>query len=496
MTRRSLPLWLGVAVVFTGVLIVGCGSNGGSSGVTNPSLSSPTGSVVAFGTDAPICDVESFVVNINSAGLVPQGGGTPVPFITSATPATVDFARLVEFTSILNTATVAPGTYSQLQMTLANPQLIVLNTAANPPAPQTVSASLTTSTLTVTINPALVITANTTSGLMMDFNLRKSLQVGSTGQVTGTVDPQLTVAATTTSGSTVGEATSLYGLVQNPSTNNVPTGFTGSFGLTVQDGTGQTLTVLSNSDTVFEGDGVTSFGELTADAFVEVDAIVNTSGQIIAQTVDSEEQASTASQKSAFLGKVISVTRDGSGDATAFTLLVDDEIPNMNGTIPLHSGLNVTLTSTTHFFTNWQHWNRQAFTFSPTTLGVAERVAVFGDIGSGSPPTMTASHLFLRPRNVMGNFNTLVAAQSDNKTGGFTMTPCGALFGGQPITVVTYPDTFFNNVSGLVGLTPSPTLNTYGVLFYEQTAGRANGNVTWTAPTWVMQARGVHQLPN
>jgi hypothetical protein len=154
------------------------------------------------------------------------------------------------------------------------------------------------------------------------------------------------------------------------------------------------------------------------------------------------------------------------------------------------------LTGTTTYFTNWQHWNRQAFTFSPKTLGVAEKVAVFGVLGSGSPPTMTANHVFLRPRNVMGNFNTLQAAGSDGKTGGFTLTPCGGLFGGTPITVITYSDTNFTGVSGLVALTAAPTLNTRGLLFYEATSGTTNAGASWTAPTWVMQARGVHQLPN
>ncbi len=58
--------------------------------------------------------------------------------------------------------------------------------------------------------------------------------------------------------------------------------------------------------------------------------------------------------------------------------------------------------------------------------------------------TMTAHQMFLRPRNVMGTFNSLLGV-----TGAFTMTPCGALFGNQAITVLTYPDTVFNGVSGL-----------------------------------------------
>lgn len=495
MSKRNMLFLAGGAFVLAAALMVGCGSNGGSVSEESPT-STPSGSVVAFGTDAPVCDVESFIATITSASLVPQGGGSSVSLITSAAPATVDFARLTDFTNILSTASVAPGTYNQLQMTLTSPQLVALNTSTSPPSPQPIPATLTATSFTITINPALVVSSSTTTGLTMDFNLRKSLQVDGTGQVTGTVDPQITATAATISGSTVGEADSLYGIVQSVSTSNLPSGFTGSFALAVADGTGQTFTILSNSSTVFEGDGVTSFSEFTANTFVEVDAIVTTSGQIIAQTVDSEEQTSPSSQKSAFLGKVINVTRDGSGNATAFTLLVDDEVPSLNGTIPLHSGLNVALTSNTNYFTNWQHWNRQAFTFSPATLGLAEKVAVFGVLGSGSSPTMTANRVFLRPRNVMGNFVSLQAAGSDGVTGGFTMTPCGSLFGGKPITVITYSDTNFTGVSGLINLTAAPTLNTRGDLFYEQTSGKTAAGASWTAPTWVMQAREVHQLPN
>jgi hypothetical protein len=490
-------VFLSVLAVLAMALMVACQSNGGGKAPTQ--FGTPAGSVVIFGTDAPLCDVESFSATITTASLVPQSGGNPVSLISSTAPATVDFARLTEFTNILNTASIPAGTYNQFQMALTNPQLVVLDTSTSPPTSQPVAATLAATTFTISFSPALVIASNATSGLTLDFNLRKSLQVGSTGQVTGTVDPQISVTANTNSGSTVGEADSLYGIVQNPSTTNPPAGFTGSFGLAVQDGTGQTLTILTNSSTVFEGNTVTNISNLPANTFVEVDAIVNTSGQIIAQTIDSEEPTSTATattENSAFLGKIINVTRDVSGNATSFTLLIDDEVPDASGLVPLHSGLTVTLAGTTHYFTNWQHWNPQAFIFGPKTLGLAQKVAVFGALGSGSPPTITASDVFLRPRTVQGNFVTLQVAQSDNMTGGFTMTPCGALFGGQAITVLTYSNTNLNGVSGLTYLTATPTLNTHGVLFYQQTSGTTSIGASWNAPTWVMEARGVHQLPN
>jgi len=96
-------------LVLVGALVVGCGSNAGPSTITQSVSPTPSGSAVAFGTDAPICDVESFIVQITNASLVPQGGGTPVTLISSTTPATVDFARLVDFTNILSSTGLRRG---------------------------------------------------------------------------------------------------------------------------------------------------------------------------------------------------------------------------------------------------------------------------------------------------------------------------------------------------------------------------------------------------
>ena len=480
----GLLIWIGTA------LMTGCGA-----GVSHLPAGSASGSLVTFATDAPVCDVESFSVAITSASLVPENGGSPVPLISSTAPATVDFARLADFTSILNLSNNVPaGTYTGLQLSLANPQLVVLNPSVTPPIPQAVPATLATASLTITISPALVTSTESAAGLTVDFDLQKSLQVNNSGQVTGTVDPQIAVSAAVAAGSTVGEADALYGMVQSVTAANLPVNFTGSFVLALGDGTGQTLTVLSNDNTVFEGDDVAKFSDLTANTFVEVDAIVNTGGQLVAQTIDAEEQTSAVSQKSAFLGTVLSVQRPASGNATAFTLLVDDEVPSLSGTVPVHSTLNVTLQGSVHYFTNWQNWNRQAFTFGPQTLGAGEKVAVFGVLQAGG--TLAAGQVFLRPRNIAGNFKTLQKAGSDGKSGGFSLVPCGDLLSGQPLTVVTYSDTSFSGVGGLAALTATPTLNTTGVLFYQLVSGKTAGGASWTAPAWVMQARGIRQLPD
>ncbi len=267
MSRRHASFRL---LVLASVLTVGCG--GGSSPI--PVAPKP-GTVFIFGTDAPACGVESFPVTITSASLVAQGGGQITTVVSPAAPATVDFARLEGFTNLMGNASVPPGKYSDLNVSLANPGLVTLNTANSPPSPQVTTVTLTSTSFLVPINPPLVVTSTTNSGLTFDFNLRQSVQLNASGQPTGTVDPQITLSPNTSSASSVGEATALYGVAGAPGAAGVSGSYTGSFPLTLNDGTGQTISVLVDGNTVFEGDGVTSLSQVAANDFVEVDAVVN-----------------------------------------------------------------------------------------------------------------------------------------------------------------------------------------------------------------------------
>ena len=507
MNRKERAFLRALVAGLATVLMLGCGSGTGVVTSTKPNPNELTGALVTFGTDQPSCDVEAFMVTLQSAALVPQDGSGPVSITAPTQP--VDFASLVDFTNILTFGSVTTGTYNQLTLTLTSPVLTYLDTTASPPAPKTLPSCTTsvtsnctsfsngtpTDTLNLMFSPPLMITTGGTAGLVVDFDMRDSVQTGTNGMITGVVDPQITVSPSVASGTTLGEADTLYGAVVTPTpacTTN--SGFTGCFSLQTQGGVGQILTIQVNSSTDFEGDSVTDLSTLSAGTFVEVDAIVDTSGNIIAQEVDAEEQVVTTGQHAGFLGKVIGVTRDTSGNATAFNLLVGHEAWDMTSEVPLQSSLAVTLSDNTHYWTNWHHWNRKAFRFGPQTLGLAERVSVFGTLQAGSPPTLTGEFVFLRQRSVLGTFTAPLASGSDNATGGFTMQPCGPLFGGKTITVLTFGDSRFRGVGGLSGLTPGPVINVAGLLFYEQTNGPGTPP-TWTAPTWVMQAKTVHQLP-
>ncbi len=82
-------------------------------------------------------------------------------------------------------STVSPGTYSQVMLTISNPQITVLNQPT--PILTSFTGQATSFAVTLDINPPLVVTGNTSVALNLDFNLRKSIQTNATGQVTGTL---------------------------------------------------------------------------------------------------------------------------------------------------------------------------------------------------------------------------------------------------------------------------------------------------------------------
>jgi len=483
---------IGLAVVagLGALFMLGCGS---ASMVSPPARSNATGSLVVFGSDAPLCDVLSFQVTIIGATLTSQGGGDPVSILSSGQSIPVDFARLIDFTALLSFASVPAGTYSQLTLTLSSPQLTVLDVQQVPPAPVAIPATLTTSTATADIDPPLTVPSNGTAGLAIDFRLRKSVQTDANGQVTGTVAPVLRAAPSIESPENgIGEVDELHGIVRSVSTTSSNPSFTGSFTLQTRGGIGAVFTIYATGNTYF--DGVAGLSGLTTDTFAEVEAFVDGSGNIVAKEVEVEEQGSAFERRGAFIGRVIDVTRDSAGNATQFKLFVREEHPDLSSAVPLRSALTVNISSTTRFRMVARGMNQGNFTFDPTALGLGQAVVVHGMLQPGTPPILDAKGVFLRPQTILGNYTALLASASDGKTGGFALAPCGAIFQGQPITTLTFGRTAFAGVSGLVGLGPKPTLAVKGLLIYEQTNGSLN-SVTWTAPTWVMEAKQIHQLP-
>lgn len=485
---RKALLWL-TFLSSLGVFIVqsGCGGNSPPQSQSSNNM----GTVAVFGGDSPVCSVIAFEVTLTGVTLTPQGGGVPVSLLPSGQSQRVDFAALTGFNTLLNVASAPEGVYDQATITLADPQITILDTTQNPPAPKTIPTMLERGTVTVGIRPLLNVTAGSATGINLDFRLLQALQVDSQGQLTGKVIPAFQVTPNVTSiVNGLGRIDEFRGVVQNVTTSSNNPSFTGSF--TVEMGSGRVFQVEVTSSTQFEG--ISGLGALAPGTFVEVDVFVDSKGNIVAREVELQQPPTTTF--SGFAGTVASVVRDNTGRATQFNLLVRHEWPRSLASVPVHSLLTVNIASTTIFRIGFmaQSVNEAQLTFDPTTLGVGEQVGVFAQLNSGTPPTADARGIVLQPFGYVGNFTALLATGKDGKTGGFTAILCSPVLEGNPVTVLTFADTEFSRgLTDLSSLSTSQDLLILGLLFYQPSPITANG-VTVSAPGWVLEARVVRKL--
>ena len=509
--HRLIFAWLGLAGMT--LMLTGCGGSSpapsmSSSSTTSSSsnLNSTTaslGSVTLFGADAPVCDVISLVVTITGATLTPQAGGTPVSVLSQGKSITVDFAQLMDFSTVLNFASVPIGTYSGITLTLSAPQLTVLDTTKNPPAAITISTTLTTATVTVSISPPLNVTSNGSAGLEIEFNLLKSVQVATNGQVTGTVNPVIQVSPTRTSTEdgmdNIGEVEDLEGIVQKVTTSSSNSSFTGSF--VVESANGSSFTVNTTNSTEFEDDAP-GLSSLVAGDFVEVDAFVDSNTNIVAKEVEVEQPQEAIPHEPAFVGLITFVKRDLSGRASAFELVVLKEHPDQSATAPLDSTLIVRVLPSTKFRIAAKGTDEDKLQFGPSNLGAGQEVIVLAQPQSGittpaitTPAMMNADVVLLKLQSVLGTFSGLLDKEGeDEKAGAFLLLPCSSLFQGQPILVLTHEDTAFAGINNLAALMPEATIIVKGLLLYEPQPITLRRGISVKVPTWVLEAKQVHQL--
>ena len=434
--RKYLAALMAVASVSVAIIELSCGS---SSTQQVQQHTVATGSLAILASDAPLCAVLSLTVTITGATLTPEGDGSPVSVISSSQPLTVDFASLMDFATMLSFSKVPAGDYAQITLTLSNPQLMVLDTTKSPLAPASIPATLTNSTVTVNIEPDLDVETNGSASLTLDFNLLKSVQTDSNGQVTGTLSPVFRAKSKKSTGDeNEDELDDLKGTVQSVTTTSSNSAFIGSFVLA----RGQnTLTINITSNTKF--DDISGLSALAANTFVEVDARLDSNGNIVAKQVSAEDADDQNSGRVTLVGLATSVNRDSTGHATQFKMFVVETHPEDNSLFPEHAPATVNITGTTVFNIANPTVSQASLTFVATTLGIGQAVAVHGDTVQSSPGTLTANSIFLRKRSIVGNFSTLLAAGSDDLTGGFTMVPCSPIFQSQPTTVLTFSQTEF-----------------------------------------------------
>jgi hypothetical protein len=470
----------------------GCGGRGGVA--TLPVITNP-GTIAVFGGDAPQCgSVISFVVTISGLTLTPQSASSPVSVLPAGQTVTVDFASLMDFATMFSVSNVPPNTYNALGITLSNPQLTYLDISTTPPSLKTIAPTMTSLTINLNLNPAITIASNGTVGLQLDFNLLNSVSI-SNNQFT--VTPTFTANLASASGSNgFAELDDLSGLVQSVSTSSTNPSFVGSFAISSPNA--PTLTINVSSSTTFAG--VSGLSGLTAGTFVEAEAFLNASANIVANTVVAEAQEDQASGEAAFAGFITSVT-PASGNATQFTLFVDGENPDVSSRVALFSPLTFNIAPSTSFGLTAQAADFANFAFGSANLAAGQRVVVHGTLPSGSSTaqTATARSVFLGLQSILGNLSTnpnTPVATNDGVDGGFTLLPCSALFQPAQITVLSAQQTAFLGISNLYSLNTTGThfLLVKGLLFNEQST-TTFGVESWTVPANVQVATEVHQMP-
>lgn len=523
MFKRILALGFILGLIAAG--FAGCGS---SSTTTAPQ----NGTLVILAGDVPVCNVLSFRVLVDGLTLKTESG-TSSSVISSNNAVPVDFAALRDGSAILNIASVTASTYTGGEIDVAAPAMSLFDPAQNPPI-DVITPTLSTETINFTITPPLVVppcsSTSTTpcqaAAVKLDFNLAQSIQSNGQGQVDVTGTPgSLTVAVTPSfngtalpapaSGQPLATLDDVRGYILSiSSTPTSGSNFIGSFvlqtlpGIAVTgslSGAGPAISVnlTSNSKLI----GAPALNQLTTGNFVEVEGHVDAQGNFVADTAMIEDQTDLSQNMTAFLGNVLSVSRDSSGNLTQLQLYVHDEEPNTTaGTgnpVPLDTPpMVVNVSPSTGFHFSSPDANFPNLVPDNSYIGVGQEVVVHATYTpppsvtapATAPPTVaSANNIYIPLQTVGGNFASLVTAGADNLTGAFQLTPCSGIFQGQPIYVITNAQTRFLNVNGLAGLTPPPQLQVRGLLFFSRSGG-AIGGVQVPPNSYVLLARQVHLL--
>jgi len=494
----AMTLVTGIALVIQ----LGCsGTVSPGGGTVNP----PNGTVVVFGGDAPLCSILSFNMTITGMTLTPASSTSPVSILPAGQSLTLDYASLMDYSAPITLASVPAGSYSTLNLTLSNnAQLTYWDTTKTPAGPTSMSLTLPSLTVTLSLSPALTVSSSGTSALQLDFDMLHSVVLDQSNQITSDVQPAFTLTpATLGTTSTFAEIEDLRGIITSVTTTGSNPAYTGSFAL--QSTAGPTVTVNVSGSTTF--DGVTGLSSLASGTFVQVDASIDSRGNLLANEVQAEEHEDAANGQAAFKGLITSVTRDSSGNATQFKLFVSEEAPDVSSQVSLQSVLTFNVSTSTNLAITAQAQasNLANFTFNPQTLGIGQQVVAHGQLpAAGTTPfTADARAIYLGTQSILGNLSTApstpVVTGSDGKTGGFTLVPCSSLYLSQPpVTEISFLQTTFTG-TGLTNLNSLEVPGTHsllvkGILSYQQTTGNKNG-VAWVPPANVQVATEVHQLP-
>ena len=427
------------------LLATGCGSSSGTSTTTGTT----SGASYVIGTDAPMSAVTSFSVVVQSVNAITASGvSTP---LLSGSP-TVDFARYNGLQSLIDMNDIPVGTYTSVAITLGTANLSYLNTGSGAPTIITEAATLTTSTVNVTLpTPLVVIQAGAPVGLRLDLDLYKSI-LTSNGQITGSVTPTFNVSTVANSdpGSYIDEFDAAVVSVNASAQTFV-----------VQGPHGRQFTVNVNGQTAW--DNSESLSSLTTSSIVAVSGELDKADA----TIDADEVA-ILSQNGFYADGQVTYVTPATGTATSFNLYVRGLLPTTTS-LALGQIATVNVSANTNYFIYRAHNTLTQFLFNDTNMLPGQSVAIGGPASSVSGSTATPNRVALRHWGFNGTF---VASSINTTNNTFQMTING--FAGLliPQTVTVYTSgitTYRNGFTALSGVTGN--IRVVGLLIKDPSSG-------------------------
>jgi hypothetical protein len=390
----------------------------------NPSISraaTSKGEAFVIGTDAPLASVASFNVEIESINAVDTATNTSTPLLSG--PVSVDFARFNGLQTLLDINQVPVGTYNQIVVTLGTAQIGYLSVAAGAaPTIQTMVATLTTPTVTKTLESPLNVTAEEPIGIRLDFDLHKSIHV-TNGQISATVDPVLDIG--------VVRPTAPEAFIDEFDTAVVSTDVTHQ-SFTVQGPHGRFWTIDVTGQT--EWDGGANFSDLNTNTIVQISGTLDRATSTI-----TADEITILSQTGFYAGGLATYVTPSSGTASSFDLYVRGLLP-ASGTgstgVKLGQIATIDVTSSDKFFVRWNRNPLTEFVFNSSALLPGQSIAVGGTLaGAANADAVTVRRVNLRDWGYIGQ---VVPGSVKVGKGTFEMQVNG--FAGQliPETVTVY----------------------------------------------------------
>ncbi len=381
--------------------------------------------------------------------------GTGVSLISAQT---VDFARYNGLQSLIDMNDVAAGTYNCVSISLGTAMLGYLDTTNPEPKITTETATLSSTSLTYPLaNPMVVATTGAPVGLHMDFNLRKSIQVDSNGQITGAVTPTFTVKAVNNSdpGAYIDEF--IAAVLSTDTTANT---------FTVQGPHGRQFTIDVNGQT--EWDGGATLSTLNSSSIVEISGSLDRADA----TIDADE-VGLISDTGFYAAGQVTYVNPSSGPATSFDLYVRGTLPTGTGVVD-GDVATVDLSGTEKFSIYWMHGPLAQFLFNPSGLLPGQHVAVGGPAsGAANASSVSVKRVMLRDWGFNG---TVVPGSENDGSGTFQMQVNG--FAGvlipEKVTVYIVGNTQFRDgFSGMSSITDNANVRVVGLLLKDPTSGNA-----------------------